>query len=130
MEHTDDMAIMSSRLEMAMKDKGLNGARLADKVGVTRSAMSLFLSGKRQPGRMVLAKMAGELSVTVDYLLGHGEDSTMKEGQENPRIVKLVRDFITLSDQDQQRVLDTIDSIKQAGAVEINKPQQANDALH
>jgi len=130
MKLTDEMTIMSMRLEKTMKDKGLNGSQLAERVDVTRSAMSLFLRGKRLPGRMVLAKMADELSVTVDYLLGRSDDLNIEELLENPRIVRLVQDFIVLADQDQQRVLTMIDSIKQTDhTAEIGPGLVTDDSL-
>ena len=115
MEDSDNNTIMSSRLEKAMIAKALNGLQLAERVGVSRSAMSFFLRGKRRPGRAVLAKIADQLSVTVDYLLGRSEDLNISELLENPRIVKLVKDFSSLEDRDQKRVLDMIDLIMRTG---------------
>ena len=114
----NEIDVMSSRLARAMDAQGLNSAQLAEMVGITRSAMSLFTRGKRRPGRAVLAKLANQLSVTTDYLLGSTDDVNIAELMENPRISKLVRDFIALADRDQTRVLEIIDLIGKTGAKE------------
>lgn len=110
---TADVKLLVSRLEQAMAEKGLNAAQLADKLGVTRSAVSYFKNGKRQPGRLMLCRMADILSVTVDYLLGESDEVDITNLLKNPRIVQLVTCFQELNDRDQQRVLEMVRLIRQ-----------------
>jgi len=110
---TADVKLLVDRLEQAMAEKGINAAQLAEKLGVTRSAVSYFKSGKRQPGRLMLCRMADALSVTVDYLLGESDELDIANLLKNPRIVQLVTCFQDLSDRDQQRVLEMVQLIRQ-----------------
>jgi transcriptional regulator with XRE-family HTH domain len=110
---TTDVKLLVRRLEQAMAEKGINAAQLADKLGVTRSAVSYFKNGKRQPGRLMLCRMADILSVTVDYLLGESDEVDLTNLLKNPRIVQLVSCFQELNDRDQQRVLEMVRLIRQ-----------------
>ncbi|GFO65872.1 helix-turn-helix domain-containing protein [Geomonas paludis] len=110
---SSDRKLLIKRLDQAMADKALTAAQLADKLGVTRSAISYFRSGKRQPGRVMLGRMADALSVTVDYLLGESEQPDVSDLLKNRLIMQLVGYFQELSDEDQQRVLDMVKLIWQ-----------------
>jgi len=103
-----DLKLDTERLREAMERKGLNSAQLADATGLTRSSISYFLHGKRQPGRLALAEFADKLSVTVDYLLGVSDGPDIAELLKNPRIVKLVMMFQELPVKEQERVLEMV----------------------
>lgn len=105
---SSDRKLLVKRLDQAMADKGLTAAQLADKLGVTRSSISYFRSGKRQPGRAMLGRMADALSVTVDYLLGESDQPEISELLKNRLIMQLVGYFQDLSAEDQQRVLEMV----------------------
>lgn len=64
------MSIFSDRVFELMKKNGLNQKELAQKVGVTESAMSYYIKGERTPRSDVLKRIAITLSTSVDYLLG------------------------------------------------------------
>jgi transcriptional regulator with XRE-family HTH domain len=53
-----------------MKQQHLSQKLLAEKVGVTESAMSLYVRDKRTPRSDVLARIARALGVASDHLLG------------------------------------------------------------
>jgi transcriptional regulator with XRE-family HTH domain len=110
---TGNVKLLVDRLEQAMAEKGINAAQLAEKLGVTRSAVSYFKNGKRQPGRLMLCRMADALSVTVDYLIGESDVVDLSHLLKNPRIVQLVTCFQDLNDRDQQRVLEMVQLILQ-----------------
>jgi len=115
LDKTAGMNLLVSRLDQAMAGMGLNSAQLADKLGVTRSAVSYFRSGKRQPGRVMLCRMADALSVSVDFLLGESDESDIAALLQNPRIVQMVTMFQDLNDKDQQRVLEMVKLIWKTG---------------
>lgn len=93
--------------------KGLNSARLAELIGLTRSSLSYFQSGKRQPSRSVLSELADKLDVSVDYLLGVTDRNEAAE-QGNPRLSRLVALFTALTIEEQDRVLEMVSEWKDA----------------
>ena len=107
-----DLKLNVSRLKAAMKQRGINGARLAELTGLTPSAISYFNSGKRQPSRSVLSEFADKLSVTVDYLLGVTDRPALEELLKNPRIAHLVERYIELTCEEQDKVLEIIRVMK------------------
>lgn len=66
----DTMSIFSERISELMSQYGLSQKELATKVGVTESAMSYYVKGKRIPRSDVFTRMAKALNTTTDYLLG------------------------------------------------------------
>lgn len=110
-----DLVLDVHRLKEAMDRRGMNYARLADETGLTRSALSYFKSGDRQPSRSVLAELADKLSVTVDYLLGVSDGSNVEGLLKNPRIKRLVELYAELTTADQERVLEIIQQMRGDG---------------
>lgn len=68
------MSIFSERISELMKINRLSQKELAAKVGVTESAMSYYVNGDRTPRSDVLARIAGALNTTTDYLLGNSNN--------------------------------------------------------
>lgn len=64
------MSVFSERVSELMKQQRLSQKLLAEKVGVTESAMSLYVRDKRTPRSDVLARIAKALGVASDHLLG------------------------------------------------------------
>lgn len=64
------MSVFSERVSELMKQQRLSQKLLAEKVGVTDSAMSLYVRDKRTPRSDVLARIARALGTASDYLLG------------------------------------------------------------
>ena len=62
--------LSNERLEEARKKKGLSQHELAKLAAVSQPAISLFISGKKQPSTETLEILADILEVTTDYLLG------------------------------------------------------------
>lgn len=91
-----------------MAAKGLSSAKLAELTGLSRSALSYFQHGKRQPSRPVLTEFADKLDVTVDYLLGR-----KSENESNPRLAELVALFSGLSPTEQDQVLEIVRQMKE-----------------
>lgn len=59
------------RLKELRKAKGLTQHQLANELGVTRQAISLYEKGDREPKISTLIKLADYFDVSVDYLIGH-----------------------------------------------------------
>lgn len=64
------MKNFSKRLTDLRQSKGLTQNELAELVNVSRSALSLYELGKREPDYETLVRLADFFDVSVDYLLG------------------------------------------------------------
>ena len=63
------------RLRDARKQMGYTMKFVAEKIGVTESAISQYENGRRQPDFEIASKLADVLCVSVDYLLGRDEET-------------------------------------------------------
>lgn len=64
------------RLIKLRQNKALTQNELADLVKISRSALSLYELGKREPDFSTLSRLAEFFGVTTDYLLGRSEKTT------------------------------------------------------
>jgi transcriptional regulator with XRE-family HTH domain len=62
--------MVHKRIKQLREELGLKQLELADKVGLTEAAISMYERNKRQPDYGILAKFAEIFDCTVDYLLG------------------------------------------------------------
>lgn len=63
-----------NRLTALRQDKRISQNELAKKTGLTRQAISLYETGKREPNLAVINRLADFFNVSVDYLLGRTDD--------------------------------------------------------
>ncbi|GAV22664.1 helix-turn-helix domain-containing protein [Carboxydothermus pertinax] len=61
---------LAERLVELRQSRGLTQKELADFLNISRSALSLYETGKREPDYETLLKLANFFEVNVDYLLG------------------------------------------------------------
>lgn len=61
---------IGKRIKNMREKNGLTQKELAEKLGVSRQALSNYESDKRLPDIYVVAQMADVFSVTVDSLIG------------------------------------------------------------
>ena len=85
---------------------GYTQIELAEKIGVTKGAIGMYETDKRQPNYDVLIKLADLFNVTTDYLLSHNnsynDSNTMIES--DPTVNKLLATF-SLLDEDNKDIL-------------------------
>lgn len=62
--------MFGERLSQLRKEKGLTQEELAKALNMTRSSLSLYEIGKRDPDTDTLKKIADFFNVSTDYLLG------------------------------------------------------------
>lgn len=62
--------MIGKRITALRKQEGLTQTQLAQKLGLTRSSLSLYELGKREPDLSTLVKIAYYFNVNTDYLLG------------------------------------------------------------
>ena len=70
---------LAPRLKMLRLNAGSTQTDIAQLLGVSREAYSMYESGKRQLGFDALRTLASHYHVTADYLLGRTEDSQAGE---------------------------------------------------
>ena len=65
---------LGERIYEMLQKQGLQQKELAERIGITETAMSRYISGTREPKPDVIANMATALHTTSDYLLGIEND--------------------------------------------------------
>ncbi|MBR7099586.1 MAG: helix-turn-helix transcriptional regulator [Clostridia bacterium] len=60
----------TDNLKQLMKDNNLNQTTLSEKIGIAQSAISSWLSGKKEPSITSLWLLADLFDVDIDYLIG------------------------------------------------------------
>lgn len=63
----------AGRLRCAMEQTGMSQSTLSEKAGVSKAAVSQYLSGKNVPGPERMKALADATGVTFDFLVGYGE---------------------------------------------------------
>lgn len=53
-----------------LKEQQMTQKELAERIGLTETAMSRYINGSREPKPDIIANMATALHTTADYLLG------------------------------------------------------------
>lgn len=71
------MAELGKSLAKLRKKAGLSQQELADKIGLTRSAIGMYETGRREPDLDALKKMADFFWVDLDTLTGYAEDRAL-----------------------------------------------------
>lgn len=69
----------SNRLEMLLKDFGLQKKELANKIGVSAVTITKYTKGITMPSLDALFSLAAYFNVTVDYLIGRTDEAILKE---------------------------------------------------
>lgn len=65
----NDASNFSQRLTALLAERNMTQLELAARIGVTRAAMSRYVSGEREPRLVTLVRIAEELDVNVDDLV-------------------------------------------------------------
>lgn len=90
------------RMREARKKMGYTMKFIAEKVGVSESAISQYETGKRQPDFETASKIADLLFVSVDYLLGRESDPAdpTTSPAVSDRMKQLIQETDDLSDSE------------------------------
>lgn len=66
--------MFGKRIVSLRKEKGLTQSELANRIGISRSALSLYEIEKREPDTGTLLELANYFGVSTDYLLGRSHE--------------------------------------------------------
>ena len=73
------VSVLGRRISALRKQRGLSQAELANRLGISPSAMGMYEQGRREPSAETLVALARELQVTTDFLLTGKIDSRLDE---------------------------------------------------
>lgn len=93
--------MLHHRIVELRKSKKITQEGLSNKIGVSRSALSQYELGSRQPDYDIIKRMADFFGVSTDYLLGRDEIKTNETGADLKRkqgldYIKRIKDEKTL----------------------------------
>ena len=110
---TNTSKVISARVRKARENLGINQAEFAERASITRAAISQIESGLRTPSTPILRRLASELEVSVDYLLGSSDESSIAELLNDETIQKFFRDYKELSKEDKKFIQTQIEFLKE-----------------
>ncbi len=61
--------MLGARIAALRRQAGLSQAALAEKIGVSPSAVGMYEQGRREPAAQILVELSQALGVSVDYIL-------------------------------------------------------------
>lgn len=117
---------MKDRIRAILEMAGINQATLAERVGIQQSAVSMWLSGKREPTESTKKLICSEFGISREWLeTGEGEmkapDPTAAQmvlrvmrGQ-NEYAKQVMAAFATLDDSEWEALKEIVDKLKKAG---------------
>lgn len=101
------------RLKELREGKKLTQSQLGEQIGAKKSAISLWESGKRQPDKDTLIRLAALFGVSVDYLLGRDEQETpIKENTPAERRAEAKALLEDMTDDEYERALAVLKLLK------------------
>lgn len=71
--------MFEERLKKLLKKEGLTMEQLGQKIGLTGSAISMMIIGKRKPSYESLEALCKILKTTPNYLMGYEDEITEQE---------------------------------------------------
>ena len=69
----ENMSILSERILLLLKERGLNQEQIAEQTGIGYRSYRRYGSGEREPSASTLTVLADFFGVSADYLLGRTE---------------------------------------------------------
>lgn len=105
----DPGTVIGERIREGREKANLSQKALAERVGVSGAAINQYEHGKKTPSSVVLARLAVELGVSTDFLLGARDD---KDIFVSNNVAAAFRDFKELSKKDRETILGHIQFLK------------------
>lgn len=97
---------LGKRIKQYREKVGLTQFQLAEKIGVSEFYISALETGRRNPGRKTLVKLANEMKIPIEALLDIETDNGLKFAAE-----ELYNKINVLPKIQQQQVLNILDFI-------------------
>lgn len=102
-------------LKSLRESRKITQSQLGEYLGAKKSAISLWESGKRQPDQETLVRIATYFDVTVDYLLGREEQSSVpqeKAPADDPLTEQIMAKARLMTEEELRQLLRIMDAVK------------------
>ncbi len=109
---------LGDKIRQLRKNAGITQHELANKLGVSASAVGMYEQGRREPDNKTLLKICSVFGITSDYLLGNTGTDADKGREvsdvfdEFTRVLSsqqcLMFDGVPLDDEDRCKIVDAI----------------------
>ena len=103
---------VGTKIRSERNKAGWTQTELARRASIAPSALSQIESGDRYPSTLVLTKLSGALSVSMDYLIGEKKEDDLHAILQNEKIKSLFNGFRDLSADDKESILQQIEFLK------------------
>lgn len=110
---------IGNRLNHAMQLKGLTQTDIINKTGITKGALSSYLSGRYEPKKNNIYKLAKVLDVNPVWLMGYDVSKEVdkiyefKKDEENYQLTLIMHNYFKeLSEEQQKDVINYIEFLK------------------
>jgi transcriptional regulator with XRE-family HTH domain len=126
------MNVLHERLRKLRTLKGFTQYDLAQKLGVSASAVGMYEQGRREPDHKMLVKMAKLFDSSVDFLMGADkstdepreiDDLVLEFKQSLMQQTGLMFNGVMLDDEDVEKI---VDAIKLGVNLAVAKKQKSN----
>ena len=95
---------LGQRIAEALRKANFTQKELAEKIGVTETVMSRYISGDRDPKPETIANIATALHTTSDYLLG-----IENEEFSHPQVRRLIaRNASKMTEKEKKELIDAL----------------------
>lgn len=110
---------LGTKLKQLRKNLGITQSELAEKIGISSSAVGMYEQGRREPDNNTLLKLCSFFGISSDYLLGNTETKSTSGSREVSDVFDeftqilssqqcLMFDGIPLNDEDRSKIVDAI----------------------
>ncbi|WP_069997791.1 helix-turn-helix domain-containing protein [Cellulosilyticum sp. I15G10I2] len=116
------MDVFRERLLEQLKKREMHQQDLADKTEITPATISRYITGKRKPSGENINRIAKELGISADYLLGITNNPTTNDDQLNTGAKQKLNEYLKDKDEDYAEfVLNLIKGIDKRELAKKNK---------
>lgn len=102
------MISFGKKIAALRKSKKLSQTDLANQLNTSVSVISRYERDEMTPSIETAKKLSNLLNTTVGYLLGESEDDQLLK---DPKMINRLKDIVSFSDEEQERVLFTLDAV-------------------
>ena len=105
------------RLQTLREQRNMTKSAMARELGFSRQVYGNYENGLRMPDAETLTRIANYFKVSVDYLLGNTEDTTMPKNQKVPKDLRkileeeeIILNGRMMSEEDKNKMLKIIEA--------------------
>lgn len=113
---------VGSKIKELRKNNGMTQSELAEKLGISASAVGMYEQGRREPDSDMILKLCEVFGTSTDYLLGKNDNGTKHKSRELSDVFDeftqvltsqqgLMFDGVPLNDDDKSKIVDAIRAV-------------------